>query len=42
LATERVLKGVGLVLRRYHDAVSGFELPPGSAGTTAPIREKRR
>ena len=29
VATERVLKGVGLLLRRYRDAVRGFELLPG-------------
>jgi len=27
--TERALEGLGRLLRRYHDAVSGFELPPG-------------
>jgi Ser/Thr protein kinase RdoA (MazF antagonist) len=29
VATNRVLAEVGRLLRRYHDAVSGFELPPG-------------
>ena len=29
VATERVLEEVGRLLRRYHDAVTGFELPPG-------------
>jgi hypothetical protein len=29
VATDRALSEVGLLLRRYHDAVSGFSLPPG-------------
>jgi hypothetical protein len=29
VATDRALVEVGLLLRRYHEAVSGFELPPG-------------
>jgi hypothetical protein len=29
VATDRALVEVGLLLRRYHDAVSGFSLPPG-------------
>src|SRR5918998_4552521 len=31
IATDGVLVEVGRLLRRYHDAVSGFELPPGVA-----------
>ena len=29
IVTDRVLLEVGLLLRRYHEAVSGFSLPPG-------------
>ena len=29
VATDRALSEVGLLLRRYHEAVSGFSLPPG-------------
>lgn len=30
VATERVLREVGRLLRRYHDAVRGFQLPSGT------------
>lgn len=40
LQTDRALSEVGRLLRRYHDAVSGFELPDGvgwhSSGFTGP------
>jgi hypothetical protein len=29
IATDRALLEVGLLLRRYHEAVSGFSLPQG-------------
>ena len=31
VATDRALLEVGRLLRRYHEAVSGFSLPPGIA-----------
>src|SRR5918999_1894977 len=37
VATERALAGVGRLLRRYHDAVRGFELPPGVRWHHGPV-----
>jgi hypothetical protein len=35
--TGRALKGLGRLLRRYHGAVRGFELPPGAAWHHEPL-----
>ena len=38
IATVRALSEVGRLLRRYHEAVSGFSLPPGVEWYGGPIR----